>query len=125
MNTYTTNGKNDIILFDGTCNLCNGVVNFIKRHDKRGHFCFVPLESEKASEYINNFENQGMSKGSLALISNGKIYLKSDAVLHILKCLDGLWPALYIFKIVPRLIRDPVYNIFARYRYKLIRSKKK
>jgi len=57
-------------------------------------------------------------KGTMMLIIQNKIYIKSDAVLRILKSLDGLWPALCIFLIVPRFIRDPIYDIIAKYRYK-------
>ena len=52
------------------------------------------------------------------LINGNEIYFKSDAVLRILKSLDGLWPLLYGFLIVPRFIRDPVYDIVSKYRYK-------
>ena len=57
--------KKYIILFDGTCNLCNSSVNFIKKHIRRGQFHFIPLESEKASEFIIRFKKRGLNKGSM------------------------------------------------------------
>ncbi len=111
-------GINYIILFDGTCKLCNNVVRFITKNDSIGIFCFIPLESEKASEYLNRYNKKNVNKGSVLLIQDEKIFTKSNAVLHILKCLDGLWPLFYVFIVVPAFIRDPVYDIIAKYRYR-------
>jgi predicted DCC family thiol-disulfide oxidoreductase YuxK len=98
--------------------LCNNVVKFITKNDSIGIFCFIPLESEKASEYLNRYNKKNVNKGSVLLIQNEKIFTKSNAVLHILKCLDGLWPLFYVFIVVPGFIRDPVYDIIAKYRYR-------
>jgi predicted DCC family thiol-disulfide oxidoreductase YuxK len=110
--------KKYIILFDGTCKLCNNVVKFIAKNDSRKIFCFIPLESEKATEYLNRYQTENVNKGSVLLIQDDKIYTKSSAVLHILKCLDGMWPAFFVFIIVPGFIRDPVYDVIAKYRYR-------
>ena len=110
--------KMSVILFDGTCKLCNNVVRFITKNDSRRIFCFIPLETEKAEEYLKKYHTKNVNKGSVLLIRDEKIYTKSNAVLHILKCLDGLWPLLYVFIIVPGFIRDPVYDIIAKYRYR-------
>jgi predicted DCC family thiol-disulfide oxidoreductase YuxK len=122
MNDRNTENKKElkkyIILFDGTCKLCNNVVKFITKNDSRRLFCFIPLESEKASEYLNRYNEKNVNKGSVLLIQDEKLYTKSNAVLHILKYLDGLWPLFYGFIIVPGFIRDPVYDIIARYRYR-------
>lgn len=111
--------KKYVVLFDGTCKLCNYVVRFITKNDSRKIFCFIPLDSEKALEYLNRYNRIGVDKGSVLLIQEEKIFTKSNAVLHILKCLDGLWPVFYLFIIVPGFIRDPVYNLIAKYRYRL------
>jgi predicted DCC family thiol-disulfide oxidoreductase YuxK len=111
-------GKDCIILFDGSCKLCNNVVRFITKNDSKRIFCFIPLESEKATEYLNRYNKKNVNRGSVLLIQGDKIYTKSNAVLHILKCLDGLWPLFYGFIIVPGFIRDPVYDIIAKYRYR-------
>jgi predicted DCC family thiol-disulfide oxidoreductase YuxK len=111
-------GRKYIILFDGTCKLCNNVVRFISKNDSRKIFCFVPLDSEKASEYLGRYNKKDVNKGSVLLIQDEKVFTKSNAVLNILKCLDGLWPLFYVFIIVPAFIRDPVYDIIAKYRYR-------
>ena len=107
-----------IILFDGTCNLCNNVVRFNSKNDSRQIFCFIHLESDKASEYLSRYDKKNVNKGSVLLIQDEKIYTKSNAVLNILKCLDGLWPLFYVFIVVPGFIRDPVYDLIAKYRYR-------
>ncbi len=110
--------KKYIILFDGTCKLCNNVVKFITKNDSKRLFCFIPLDSQKASEYLSRYNEKNVNKGSVLLIQNEKLYTKSNAVLHILKYLDGLWPLFYGFIIVPGFLRDPVYDIIAKYRYR-------
>ena len=106
------------VLYDGNCNLCNNVARFIIRNDSRKIFNFVPLGSDEASDFLPLYDKKDIPKGSMLLIKDEKIYMKSDAVFRILKCLDGFWPVLYIFIVVPRFIRDPVYNIIAKYRYR-------
>jgi predicted DCC family thiol-disulfide oxidoreductase YuxK len=113
------NTGKDIVLFDGTCKLCNNAVRFITRHDSRERYCFLPLESEKAAEYLMLFNKGVIDKGTVMLITGEKAYRKTDAVFRILKHLDGLWPLLYGFLIVPRVIRDPAYDLVSRYRYRL------
>jgi predicted DCC family thiol-disulfide oxidoreductase YuxK len=110
--------KKYIILFDANCKLCNNVVRFITGNDSKKIFCFIPLESVKGSEYLSRYNQKDVNKGSVLLIQDDKIYTKSNAVLHILKYLDGLWPLFYVFIIVPGFIRDPVYDVIAKYRYR-------
>lgn len=106
------------VLYDGNCNLCNNVARFIIRNDSRKIFNCVPFGSDEASDFLPLYDKKDIPKGSMLLIKDEKIYMKSDAVFRILKCLDGLWPVLYIFIVVPRFIRDPVYDIIAKYRYR-------
>jgi predicted DCC family thiol-disulfide oxidoreductase YuxK len=107
------------ILFDGVCNLCNHSVQFIIRHDPRSKFRFAALQSGFGMAQLAHF---GIAPGMLntvILIQHGKAYQKSNAVLEIAKNLSGLWPAMYIFKLIPRFIRDGVYDLIAKNRYKL------
>ncbi len=111
-------GKN-IILFDGTCKLCNNAVRFITRNDSKGRFCFIPLESERAAEYLRKYNGGIVDKGTMMLVTGERAYRKTDAVLRILQHLDGIWPVFYIFLIVPRFVRDPVYDLISKYRYRV------
>lgn len=108
-----------VVLFDGVCNFCNGAVNFIIARDGDGYFKFAPLQSEIGIETQKEYGFDSTKIDSIILVEEGKVFLHSTAALKIAKHLNGLWPAFYIFIIVPRPIRDWVYKLFAKYRYKL------
>lgn len=107
-----------IVLFDGVCNFCNSSVNFIIRHDKKDYFRFTPLQSEIGMKISEKYNLDSGNLKSVILVDKGKIYTKTTAALRIAKQLSGAWPVLYVFIIVPPPIRDVVYNIIAKYRYK-------
>ena len=107
---------NAIVLFDGVCNFCNSSINFIIKLDKKGYFKFAPLQSEIAQKLVGD-KTKPMPE-SVILIEKGHTYDRSSAALRIAKKLDGLWPVLYMFIIVPKPIRDAVYNLIGRNRYK-------
>lgn len=107
---------NAIVLFDGVCNFCNSSINFIIKRDKKGYFKFAPLQSEIAQKLVGD-KTESMPE-SVILIENGKTYDRSSAALRIAKKLDGLWPVLFVFIILPKPLRDTVYNLIGRNRYK-------
>ncbi|MCX8490712.1 MAG: thiol-disulfide oxidoreductase DCC family protein [Cyclobacteriaceae bacterium] len=107
-----------IILFDGVCNLCNGAVLFIIRHDKNARFTFASLQSTFGQEKLKQFGLSSDELSTIVLLSNGRIFTKSSAALEIAKDLDGLWAAFYFFKIFPSFIRNPVYDFISKNRYR-------
>ena len=111
-NTYS------IILFDGVCNYCNSWVNFAIRHDKKDRFRFAALQSEKGVELLKKFGLSDTKLDSIVLIENEKYYTRSTAGFRMFRRLNGLYPLLYGFVIVPRFIRDGIYGIISRNRYK-------
>lgn len=115
MNELNSKG---VVLFDGVCNFCNSSVNFIIRHDKKDYFRFTPLQSEIGMKISEKYNLDSGNLKSVILVDKGKIYTKTTAALRIAKQLSGAWPVLYVFIIVPPPIRDVVYNIIAKYRYK-------
>lgn len=108
-----------ILIYDGFCNLCSGLVQFIIKRDKRGRIKFVPLQSEGGRSLITRSGTDPVNLNSVLFFSSGKFYLKSSAVLHLFKELGGTWGLLYGFIVVPPFIRDFFYDLIARYRYKL------
>jgi predicted DCC family thiol-disulfide oxidoreductase YuxK len=110
--------EKQIILFDGVCNLCNGSVNFIIDRDSDQRFVFAPLQEERGQQLQLKYGLSPEALDSVVLIKEGKVYKKSTAALEIAKQLDGWWKVLYIFKIVPAFIRDMVYDMVARNRYR-------
>jgi predicted DCC family thiol-disulfide oxidoreductase YuxK len=108
-----------VVLFDGVCNFCNGAVNFIIARDRGGYFKFAPLQSDVGIETQIRYGIDPSKIDSILLVENEKVFLHSTAALKIAKHLNDLWPVFYVFIIVPSPIRDWVYKLFAKYRYKL------
>lgn len=114
----TNNRQHSIILFDGVCNLCNNTINFIIRHDKNDIFKFAPLQSSVSDELLRSFPLSQNKLDSIVLLENGKKYTQSSAALRIAKKLSGGYPILYGLMIIPKFVRDWVYSIIAKNRYK-------
>ena len=111
----------NIILFDGVCNLCDFSVGFIMKRDAKTHFQFASQASKIGKELIKKYNLKDTD--SLVLISQDRAYIYSDAVLEIAKNLDGWYRYLYIFRFTPRVLRDIVYKIIAKYRYRIFGKK--
>ena len=107
-----------IILFDGKCNLCNSGINFVIARDHKKRFKFSFLNSNRSKKLLQEFGESYKKVNSIILIENQKAYSKSAAVLRIAKHLGGLYPLLYMFVIIPPVIRNFVYDVIARNRYK-------
>lgn len=108
-----------VILFDGVCNLCNGAVQFVVKRDKKKMFRFASLQSESGQELLNKFNLPTDDFGSFVLITGDNYLIKSSAALNVLKGLGGLWQMFYAFIIVPKPLRDFVYDLVAKSRYKI------
>jgi predicted DCC family thiol-disulfide oxidoreductase YuxK len=110
--------EHPIILFDGFCNLCNGAIQFIIERDKNQHFRFASLQSKTGREYQKKAGLSIDKIDTVLLVENGEIYQKSTAGLRVARNLDGLWPVMFIFILIPPFIRNAVYDLIARNRYK-------
>lgn len=106
-----------IILFDGVCNLCTGVVQFIIPRDPEGIFHFAPLQSEAGQELLERFDLPTDDFGSFILVEGDEYHTKSTAALRIATRLGGVYAWLYPFRFVPRVIRDGIYDVVADHRY--------
>jgi len=107
-----------IILFDGVCNLCNDSVTFIIKHDKKDTFKFTALQSAVGMIMVTEHNIDTSKTDSIILMDGDTFYTKSTAALMISKHLSGGYPLLYGFLIVPKFIRNLVYDFIARNRYK-------
>ena len=106
-----------IIFFDGVCNLCNRSVQFIIKRDPEGKFRYASLQSETGQQILQEFALPQDHFNSFILYENGKILTRSAAALRVFSQVKG-WKWVGVFKIVPRFIRDGVYNLIARNRYR-------
>lgn len=107
-----------IILFDGVCNLCNSSVQFVIQRDSNKVFRYAALQSDFAKNLLESLNQSAPDVESVILVDGETVYYRSNAALRIAKHLNGAWPMLSIFLIVPRFIRDAVYNFIGRNRYK-------
>lgn len=105
-----------IIIFDGVCNLCNASVQFILRNERIPYFRFGTLQSEETQKLLELYANQDICD-SVLLIEDGKLFQESTAALKIAKQLKHYW-ILYYLIFIPGWIRNPIYRLIARNRYK-------
>ena len=109
-----------LVLFDGVCNLCNGTVNFIIDRDPAGYFRFAPLQSDVAESYLDEAagpDEAGHDLGTIVLVEDGQTYVRSTAALRIARRLAGPWSLLALALVIPRALRDAVYDVIAANRY--------
>lgn len=112
-------GGQQIVFFDGICNLCNSFVQFIIKRDPAARFRFASLQSEAAREIIQESELSADNLSTVVYRKEGRYYFKSSAVLHVLKDIGHGWSLLYGFILIPKGIRDWLYDRLARNRYRL------
>lgn len=106
-----------IVLFDGVCNLCSSVVQFIIANDSQKIFRFASQQSEFGQKLLEVHKLPAMD--TVVLISGSSIYIRSDAVLEIAARLPAKWSWLSGFRIIPRVVRDAVYKLIGKYRYNI------
>jgi len=113
-----------VIFFDGVCNLCNRAVQFIIKRDKKEQFQFASLQGKTGHEFLKKFNLAENDLNSFMLFEGDKVYTRSTAALRITKKLGGGWKILYGLMIIPGFIRNFVYNVIAKNRYKWFGKKK-
>ena len=119
--TSPVESDHPIILYDGVCNLCTNSVQFVIQRDARKQFRFASLQSSVAENYLENQEQDRLA--SMVLIVDNHVYRQSTAALLTAKKLDGFWPILSVFLLIPRPIRDVIYRWIAKHRYQVLGKK--
>jgi predicted DCC family thiol-disulfide oxidoreductase YuxK len=113
--------KRPIILFDGVCNLCNSAVQWVIDRDKEGRFDFASLQSNAArrelEKVIDEKEIDALPDSIILLDSDG-VHVRSAAALRIARGLGSPFAVIRLTIVLPRPIRDAVYNLIARNRYR-------
>ena len=107
-----------VVLFDGVCKLCNGSVNFVLRRDRAGRLKLAPLQSDYGRRVLASHETKSDPMDSIMLLEGDQLTVKSTAIIRISKYLGGAWPLCMIALVVPRFIRDFVYDVVAKNRYR-------
>ncbi len=107
-----------VLLFDGVCNLCNTSVKWVLLRDKKGEFKFAAIQSEAGQSLLKSFGLENQPLESVILISGRQAYIKSDAAIKVASKLGGIWTIALVFRLVPRPVRDAIYNWVAKNRYR-------
>jgi len=106
-----------VILFDGVCNLCNAAVQFVIARDPRGHFKFAALQSETGREVVRRFGLPLDRLDTMVLVEGDRCYSQSEAALRIASRLKGAWPLVGVLRVIPRSLRERLYQLVADHRY--------
>ena len=113
-----THQLSSVILFDGVCNLCNGAVQFVIARDPGARLQFAALQSPAAARLVASAGSRHALPDSIVLVEDGRLWTRSTAALRIARHLRFPWPAAYALIAVPRPLRDWVYDLVARNRYR-------
>lgn len=104
-----------IFIFDGVCNFCNGLVNFLIDRDPKKRLRFAAAQGKTGKKLLKKFK---MKYTSIIFIDDGKVYTKSTAFLRMMRYLSGPWPVFYVFILLPKFLRNILYDLIGKNRYK-------
>jgi len=123
-----------IVLYDGLCGMCDGLVQFLLRHDKKGVFQFAPQQGEAAKKILSRHALDPASPNPASIETicviedydspSERLHTKSDAVMRIVDGLGGLWTLALIVRMLPRFLRDACYDVIAHNRYRIFGRRK-
>jgi predicted DCC family thiol-disulfide oxidoreductase YuxK len=118
MYLYNIKENMNIVLFDGVCNLCNTTVSFLIKHDSKNHLYFAAQQNPFGTIIMQEKEIMIENK-SVIFIKKDNVYYKSDAIIEIAKFLTG-WPSIIKYSwMIPKFIRDGIYDFIAKNRYRI------
>jgi predicted DCC family thiol-disulfide oxidoreductase YuxK len=116
--------SNTIVFYDGLCGLCNGLNQFLLKRDKHDHFRFASLQSKFANSVLQRHGVSALDLDTVYVVldyekANERLLARSDAILHVLRQLGGVWSVFQLVRVIPKFLRNGVYNVVARNRYRM------
>ncbi len=111
-------GGGPIIVFDGICVLCNGWVRFLLKHDHVGRYRFAAMQTDAGRALLAGHGLDPDDPASFLLVEGDRAWTDSDAIRRVLVGLGGAWRLAAVMAVVPRVVRDPLYRVIARHRYR-------
>ncbi|MCW0000350.1 thiol-disulfide oxidoreductase DCC family protein [Pararhizobium sp. YC-54] len=108
-----------VIVFDGECIFCSGWVNFVLRHDRQGRYRFMTAQSPLGAALYQHYGLDSRNYETNILIEDGVAYLKSEGSLRMAAGLGFPWILASVLRVIPRALRDPLYELVARNRYRI------
>lgn len=114
-----------IVFFDGVCVLCNRAVDFLLKKDHKKRLRFASLQSDNAMVFLQQLKNQPVKENTIIFYDEGRFFMKSTAVLKIAGYLGLPYSVFAMLLIIPRPLRDGIYDIIARNRAKWFGTREK
>lgn len=111
-----------IVFYDGACPLCSRVVRFLLRHEKNNSMRFAMLQGSFAKEFLYEKGITELNLTTFYLFRNNKLHSKSSAALHLIPFLKWYFLPLGLFWVIPKIMRDLVYDFVARNRYNFFKN---
>lgn len=119
MSSEANAGPGAIVVFDGVCHLCSGWVRFLLQRDRVGRFRFASMQSEVGRGLLAAHGLDPDDPVSFLLLDAGRARTDSDAILRVLDLVGGPWRLAAVLRVIPAVLRDPLYRWIARHRYRL------
>ncbi|MEK9502758.1 thiol-disulfide oxidoreductase DCC family protein [Gaopeijia maritima] len=107
-----------VLLYDGLCGFCDGAVQWILAHDRRGEIRFAALQGDSGQAVVAEHSELRGVDSLILLDESGRVRVRSDAALAVATAMGGVWRLFAVFRVVPRPLRDALYDAFARNRYR-------
>lgn len=118
MSSVSSNTHHIFVIYDGYCGFCYRIVQFIETHDSHNHIKLLPRQSEEAVRLLSNYHVSSEENESVVVIVDSKLLRKSDATIRIWQEIGGVWSMLAWQRILPKALRDWVYDLVAQNRYR-------
>lgn len=107
-----------IIVFDGICHLCSGWVRFLRRHRIDPPFQLIPMQSAEGRKLLLEYGIDPEDPSTFLVVDHGRPLIESDAAIHVIAALGGVWKIANLARVVPRRFRNAIYRLLARNRYR-------
>jgi len=107
-----------LVIFDGICHVCSGWVRFFSRHRVDPPFQLIPMQSIAGKALLVEYGIDPEDPATFLVLDQGRQFTQSDAVIHVINALGGLWRMSAALRIVPKSWRDFLYRVLARNRYR-------
>ncbi|MDB4967932.1 MAG: hypothetical protein JWN44_3621 [Myxococcales bacterium] len=115
----TVETSSHILFYDGVCGLCNRLVQFVLRRDRRGQFQFAPLQGDAATQTLGHFGKNADDLDTMYVLADGQLLQKARAILFVLRRLGPPWSLVSVFGLLPTAVLDWFYDRVAKNRYRM------
>ena len=116
--------SNPIVLYDGVCGLCNRLNQFLLKRDTHDRFRFASLQSDLAASLLERHGADSRDLDTVYVVLDynqpgERLLARSDAIVHVVTQLNGIWKLAEVGRVLPKFVRDGLYKIVARNRYRV------